>query len=173
MDRPFRRLLLLAVPLALAGAGCETPTVARGQVSDGPKAPVGLPPIAPGPLESPTAPIPVRPGPAPIEAVSAVDAAAVVQVKVVATVGGEVIITEDEVAMMVRERAMDYVELTGDARAKKEKEVYRDELRKLVERELVLHEFTTKIKKNKPQVMDELWERAKLNAEGQDRKSVV
>ena len=167
MDRPFRRLLLLAVPLAFAGLGCRTPTVARGQVPDGPKAPVGLGPIAPGPLESPTAPIPVRPGPAPIEPASAVDAAAVVQVKVVATVGGEVIITEDEVAMMVRERAMDYVELTGDARAKKEKEVYRDELRKLVERELVLHEFTTKIKKNKPQVMDELWERAKQNGEGQ------
>ena len=154
MDRPFRRLLLLAVPLAFAGLGCRTPTVARGQVPDGPKAPVGLGPIAPGPLESPTAPIPVRPGLAPIEPASTVDAAAVVQVKVVATVGGEVIITEDEVAMMVRERAMDYVELTGDARAKKEKEVYRDELRKLVERELVLHEFTTKIKKNKPQVMD-------------------
>jgi len=167
MDRPFRRLLMLAVPLAFSGAGCETPTVSRGQVSDGPKAPIGLAPIAPGPLVSPTAPIPVRPGPAPIEAVSAVDAAAVVQVKVVATVGGEVIITEDEVAMMVRERAMDYVELTGDARAKKEKEVYRDELRKLVERELILHEFTTKIKKNKPQVMDDLWDRAKQNAEGQ------
>ena len=87
--------------------------------------------------------------------------------RVVATIAGEVIITEDEVAMMVRERAMDYIDLRGDERTKKEKDVYRDELRKLIERELILHEFISKIKKNKPQVMDELWEQARQTAERQ------
>ena len=172
MDRRFYRLLLLACPLALPGGGCTTPTVARGQAPEGPKLPPGrlepVDPVVPGPAEA--LPVPVKPkdlGPAPVELVSALDAAAVVQVKVVATIGGEVIITEDEVAMMVRERAMDYYQLTGDERTKKEKEVYRDELRKLIERELILHEFISKIKKNKPQVMDELYEQARQTADRQ------
>ncbi len=170
MDRPFRRMLLLAVPLALAGAGCRNP-VARGQAPEGPKAPLGpiapLEPVGPAPAEPPPAK-PTGLTPAAVETASAVDAAAVVQVKVVASIaGGEVIITEDEVAMMVRERAMDYIDLRGDERTKKEKEVYREELRKLIERELILHEFISKIKKNKPQVMDELWEQARQTAERQ------
>ena len=172
MDRPFCRLLLLACPLALPGGGCVAPTVARGQVADAPKAP--LRPLTPAdpvaPVPDDPLPIPMKPaelGPAPVVAVSAVDAAAVVQVRVVATIAGEVIITEDEVAMMVRERAMDYIDLRGDERTKKEKDVYRDELRKLIERELILHEFISKIKKNKPQVMDELWEQARQTAERQ------
>ena len=172
MDRPFRRIFLVALPLAFAILGCRAPVVARGQAAEGPKVPVGpltpVGPIGPGPAEP--LPVPVKPlglGPAPIEQASALDAAAVVQVRVVATIGGEVIITEDEVAMMVRERAMDYVELRGEERTKKEKEVYRDELRKLIERELILHEFIAKIKKNKPQVMDELWEQARQTGERQ------
>ncbi len=172
MDRRFCRLLLLACPLAFAGVGCANPVVARGQAPEGPKLPPGrlepVDPVVPGPVES--APVPMKPkdlGPAPVEQVSALDAAAVVQVKVVATIGGEVIITEDEVAMMVRERAMDYYQLAGDERTKKEKEVYRDELRKLIERELILHEFISKIKKNKPEVMDDLYERARETAERQ------
>jgi len=170
MDRPFCRILLLAWPLAFAGFGCAAPVVARGQIADGPKLPTApltpTEPIAPQPVES--QPVPVKPlNLTPVEQASALDAEAVVQVKVVATIAGEVIITEDEVAMMVRERAMDYIELRGDERTKKEKEVYRDELRKLIERELILHEFITKIKKNKPQVMDELWEQAKQTAERQ------
>lgn len=176
MDRPFCRLILLAVPLALVCLGCQTSsTVSRGQVPDGPKAPTGplplLEPLGPAPIEPLTPPPPlIAPALSPTSVApdGAINtAAAVVQVKVVATIGGEVIITEDEVAMMVRERAMDYIELTGDARTKKEKEVYRDELRKLIERELILHEFITKIKKNKPQVMDELWEKSKQTAERQ------
>ena len=177
MDRPFCRLVLLAVPLALVGLGCQTsPTVSRGQIPDGPKLPTSLPPL----LE-PLGPAPVVPltsraplsapalAPTSLAPTAGIEtaAAAVVQVKVVATIAGEVIITEDEVAMMVRERAMDYIELTGDARTKKEKEVYREELRKLIERELILHEFITKIKKNKPQVMDELWDKSKQTAERQ------
>ena len=172
MDRPFRRIFLVALPLAFAILGCRAPVVARGQAGEGPKVPVGplapVGPIGPGPAEP--LPAPVKPPGsvlAPIEQASALDAAAVVQVRVVATIGGEVIITEDEVAMMVRERAMDYVELRGEERTKKEKEVYRDELRKLIERELILHEFIAKIKKNKPQVMDELWEQARQTGERQ------
>ena len=173
MDRPFCRLRTFVLPLALAGFGCQSPpSVSRGQVPDGPKLPVGpltpAEPYAPAPNDS--LPIPLKPaelGPAPVVAVSAVDAAAVVQVRVVATIAGEVIITEDEVAMMVRERAMDYIDLRGDERTAKEKAVYRDELRKLIERELILHEFMAKIKKNKPQVMDELWDQARQTADRQ------
>ena len=171
MDRPFCRLFLLALPMAVAGFGCGAPTVARGQMGEGPKLPPGrLEPVDPAPGPAVPLPVPVKPhvlGPAPVERASALDVAAVVQVKVVATIGGEVIITEDEVSMMVRERAMDYYQLTGDERTKKEKEVYRDELRKLIERELILHEFISKIKKNKPQVMDELYDQARQTAERQ------
>ena len=170
MDRPFCRLRILLLPLALAGFGCQnSPTVSRGQAPDGPKAP--LKPLDPGaPFPNEPLPVPVKPadlGPVPVVTASAVDANAIVQVRVVATIAGEVIITEDEVAMMVRERAIDYIDLSGDARTKKEKEVYRDELRKLIERELILHEFISKIKKNKPQVMDELWDQAKQTADRQ------
>jgi len=82
------------------------------------------------------------------------------QVKVVATIGTDVIITEDEVSMMMKQRAMDYVQLKGDGRSKKEKDIYREELKKLIERELLLNDFLAKVKKNKPQLIDELWERA-------------
>lgn len=171
MDRPIGRWIVLAGPICWVAVGCASPTVARGQIGEGPKVPTGpIAPVNPTPIVSPDPLPPVKPGgltATPVETASAVDSTAVVQVKVVATIAGEVIITSDEVSMMVRERAFDYYQLTGDERTKKEKEVYREELRKLIERELILHEFLSKIKKNKPQVLDELWDQAKQSAERQ------
>jgi peptidyl-prolyl cis-trans isomerase SurA len=80
-------------------------------------------------------------------------------VKVMATVG-DTIITDDEVSLLMKQRANEYLMLKGDERDKKEKEVYRDSLRMLVERELVITEFVSKVKKVKPAALEELWEQA-------------
>ncbi|MGL5097454.1 MAG: peptidylprolyl isomerase, partial [Planctomycetia bacterium] len=65
---------------------------------------------------------------------------------------------------VVRQRAGDYARLTGPERADKEKEIFRESLRSLIERELVLDDFLTKIRKNKPQLIAELDEQTKESA---------
>ena len=137
--------------------------------------PVNIPPQDPTtpivPLAGPTPQPPLRAEPLdqPVQTVSNVSARPLVdrmnatptsQVKVVATVGPDIIVTDEEVSMMMKQRARDYILLTGDERKTKEKEVYREELRKLIERELLLNDFLSKVKKNKPQLIDELWDRA-------------
>jgi len=83
------------------------------------------------------------------------------QVKSVATIGADIIVTDEEVSMMVKQRARDYVLLTGEARPAKEKEVYREELRKIVERELLLNDIVSRIKKNKPGLLEQFWDQAR------------
>jgi parvulin-like peptidyl-prolyl isomerase len=90
-------------------------------------------------------------------------------VKVVATIAGEVIITDDEVNMMMRERAMEFIQLQGEGRQRKESEVYREELKKLIDRELIIHDFVVKIRKNKPAALDEVFDQAKQSGERQIR----
>ncbi len=140
--------------------------------------PVTLPPEDPNarivPLVGPT-PQPPRTAPSQLpvdqalQAVSSVSARPLVdrmnatptsQVKVVATIGPDIIVTDEEVSMMMKQRARDYIQLNGDERKAKEKEVYREELRKLIERELLLNDFLTKVKKNKPALIEDLWERS-------------
>ncbi len=84
------------------------------------------------------------------------------QIRVVAMIGSDVVITDDEVFQMVRQRGIEYVRLTGTARDAKEKELFQEELRRLIERELILNDFLGKIKKNKPQVLDVVKEQAQL-----------
>jgi len=144
--------------------------------------PVSVQPISPQPLAaqpvSVATPKPVTAvtpvAGVPITGVNAVEARsgppAETRVKVVATVGPDGLITDDDVLLMMRQRARDYILLTGSERDVKEKEVYREELRRLIERELIITEFLSKIKKNKPGLVDELWEEAGRMADRQIRE---
>ena len=102
----------------------DTPNVSRGQAPGGPVVPGGpLPPapLGPGPIVPPstTPPAPVSPLPpdadptraetAPPPPSAAPPGAPTTRVKLVATVGPEYFVTEEEVGMMVRQRARDYI----------------------------------------------------------------
>jgi parvulin-like peptidyl-prolyl isomerase len=175
MDALDRRLFAFAL-VVVASLGCDDfawhRNAVRGQMPDGPVAPSkpltlppSAPPVGPGPAVAPSAPAkPV------IELAGLGQPQIQTQVKVVATVAGELIITEDEVLMMMKERAGDFMNLTGEERERKERQVYREELRKLIERELILHDFTVKIRKNKPTALDEVWEQARQSADRQIRE---
>jgi peptidyl-prolyl cis-trans isomerase SurA len=71
------------------------------------------------------------------------------QVKVVALVGTTNVITDKEVIEAVHQRVADYKDLPDSERARKEKELYTDELRLLIERELLIDDMFTRLKKNK------------------------
>jgi peptidyl-prolyl cis-trans isomerase SurA len=178
--RPLRRLWLL-VPLALAATGCRTTglipdridNIIRAQSPDGPQPPAG--PIVPpaGPLAPSADPgwTPSAPAPASQTAVANVvpaggpsPALATTQIRVVAMIGSDVVITDDEVWQMVRQRAVEYVRLAGTDRDAREKELFREELLKLIERELILTDFLAKVKKNKPQALDQIKEDAAQQA---------
>ncbi len=92
------------------------------------------------------------------------------QIRVVALIGSDVVITDEEVLQMVRQRAGEYIRLAGAERTAKEGEIFREELRKLIERELILTDFLGKIKKNKPTVLEELKEEANRTAVKQVRE---
>jgi hypothetical protein len=134
----------------------------RSQAPGDPLPPAG--PVAPPKVDpavvpwTPAAPAPVVPagGPTPEQGTP--------QVRVAAVVGSDVVITDDEVWQMVRQRAGEYVKLVGTERDAREKELFREELRRLIERELILHDFLTKVKKNKPQALEELKEEASRTA---------
>ncbi len=181
MDAAHRRLsrrLRLLAPLVLAAAGCQAAglipnrveNLIRGQSPDGPKAPADpLLPSASGPAAVPWTP--AAPAPASQPAVADVVPAggptpdtASPQVRVVAMIGSDVVVTDEEVWQMVRQRAAEYVRLAGTDRDAREKELFREELRKLIERELILSDFLAKVKKNKPQALDELQEEAARQA---------
>lgn len=71
------------------------------------------------------------------------------QVKVAATIGHEAVITDDEVWQMVRSRMREFADLIGEERAAKEKQIYREELKELVGRELLVLELFERMRKNK------------------------
>lgn len=164
----------------------DTRQVPRGQMPDGqpgqgPIIPGGpLPPAAiPGqatvggttpPVLPPTTAVPVPPGTELPVPSSVPPAAPTTRVKMVATIGPEYFVTDEEVSMGVRQRAREFVTLTGAERAAKEKEVYRDELKKLIERELIVAEFVGRVRKNKPEVLDEIWAEAAKQADRQLRE---
>lgn len=149
-----------------APAGKPLPPAGPLPIPEKPSAPVvPLPPPAEPPVV-PAGPAPQAGGSAaPVQPVAAAEVrslgadAPTTRVKVMATVG-DTIITDDEVSLLMKQRANEYMMLKGDERDKKEKEVYRDSLRMLVERELVIAEFVGKVKKVKPAALDELWEQA-------------
>lgn len=156
----------LALGCAAADAGSPPAGVARAQAPNPPAA--ILPAAPPTPTPTPT------PGePTPVVRTGGTDAATeqgATQVRVVAVIGTDVVVTDDEVWQQVRQRAGEYASLTGSARETKEKDLFREELRKLIERELILFDFVGKVKKNKPQALDELKEETERTAARQMRE---
>lgn len=164
----------------------ETPEVTpRGQAPRGPVIPGGpLPPapIKPGPAAPPVAtpPAPVSPLPPDADPATAdlfppppsslPPSPPTTRVKLVATIGPEYFVTEEEVGMMVRQRARDYIALTGEERLAKEREVYREELRRLIERELIVAEFVGRVRKNKAEMLPGIWQDASGIADRQIRE---
>jgi len=131
-------------------------------------------PVGPGSPVIPAAPsvsggavpgLPIAPGEAetavkPAGAVAAVVAAAptaakaaelmkesVPQIRVVALIGASHLVTDQEVLEAVRQRLGEFRDLPGPARAAKEKELYAAELRRIIERELILDDMYAKLKK--------------------------
>jgi parvulin-like peptidyl-prolyl isomerase len=95
---------------------------------------------------------------------------AATQVRVVAQIGTDVVITDDEIWQLVRQDAGAYVRLTGAAREQKEKELFRTALRRVIERELIISEFLGKLRKNKPELIDKVFEDASQSAARQMRE---
>jgi parvulin-like peptidyl-prolyl isomerase len=71
------------------------------------------------------------------------------QMKVVASIGHEAVITDDEVWQMVRARMREYADLTGEKRDAKEKAIFKEELKELIGRELLVLELFDRMRKNK------------------------
>jgi peptidyl-prolyl cis-trans isomerase SurA len=134
-----------------------------------PKSPVGpgspVVPAAPGvsgaavpglPLAREEAETAVKPAGAVAASAAAVPTAAkaaelmkesVPQIRVVALIGASHLVTDQEVIEAVRQRLGEFRDLPGPARAAKEKELYAVELRRIIERELILDDMYAKLKK--------------------------
>jgi len=69
------------------------------------------------------------------------------QIKVVALIGASNLITDQEVIEAVRQRLGEFRDLPGPARIAKEKAMYVEELRRIIERELILDDMYAKLKK--------------------------
>jgi hypothetical protein len=92
------------------------------------------------------------------------------QVKVVAIVGANNVITDREVIESVWQQYDQLKKLEGHEREAKQKELYESALREVIKRELILDEMYTKLKKaNKSSVIDEIKELATQVADKQVR----
>lgn len=98
------------------------------------------------------------------------------RIRVVATVGANNVITDQEVTEAVYQLSQDeklareLASLDGHARAAKQKELYAQVLRKTIERELILDEMYAKLKKaNKMTVIDEIKDYATQSTDRQMR----
>jgi parvulin-like peptidyl-prolyl isomerase len=167
---PFRRTPGLAGLLVLIAAGCHSAdgdrSAYRGQ---SPSEPVPGLPVAPLAPPTPPAAPPVQGAVVTASAKSAGAAPAPMgdpRIKVVAVVGLRNTVTDQEVWEAVRQRVQDYLHLVDGPKGQqvvkddeKAREVYEDELRRIIERELVLDEMETKLKKaGKTQVMETIRE---------------
>jgi peptidyl-prolyl cis-trans isomerase SurA len=137
-----RRSIALSLALLASFAG-----FAAGQAPRAPEGPLVVPDLpAPAPAAAP-APTPAI---EPVSAsTSAPDPFRDKQVQVVAYIGHDVVITDDEVWQMVRQRGKEYIALGGSERAAKEKALFDEELKRLIDREVVILEMTIRLKKNK------------------------
>jgi len=148
----FRRTLGLVALLAGCQAAAADRPVGRGQSPDGPLAPLP-PPAQPAAFTAP-----------PVKAVVGA-LAGDPRIRVVANVGLRNTVTEQEVWEAARQRVQDYINVVDGPGGKqtivkddaKAKEVYDDELKRIVERELVLEEMEAKLKKaGKAAVMEDI-----------------
>ncbi len=69
------------------------------------------------------------------------------QIKVVAYIGATNLVTDQEVVEAVRQRLNEFRDLPGSDRTAKERELYAAELRRIIERELILDDMYAKLKK--------------------------
>lgn len=93
------------------------------------------------------------------------------RVKVVAIVGANNVITDQEVIESVWQQNDELSKLEGHAREAKQKEFYTIALRKTIERELILDEMYTKLKKaNKAAVIEEIKDFAVQSTDKQIRE---
>ncbi|CAN5550644.1 hypothetical protein BH11PLA2_BH11PLA2_05310 [soil metagenome] len=175
--------------MLVAAGGCNTAlkvpsvndvksAVTRSQAPSAPSGPITMPTLTPQPEVKPelkTAPAITPVSNVETKALTSSDGQSLryTQVKVAASIGHEAVITEDEVLQMVRGRIRDYGELTGTARATKEKQIYNEELKELINRELIVLELFDRMKKNKAEAkIEELKKHASDTAKREisDRK---
>ena len=92
------------------------------------------------------------------------------RVKIVARIGENNVITDQEVIEGVYQQYRELAALDGHARNAKQKQMYDQVLRKTIERELILDEMYTKLKKaNKMNIIDEIKELATTSTDRQLR----
>ncbi|HEY8505505.1 MAG TPA: peptidyl-prolyl cis-trans isomerase, partial [Gemmataceae bacterium] len=91
------------------------------------------------------------------------------QVRIVAMVG-KTPVYDGEVREAVSQRLAELIDLAPAARAARRDEIYREELRRLVERELILTDMFAKLEKARPQVIEELREAAAKEADKRFRE---
>ncbi len=166
---PLSRCISAAALLHLA-VGCTAP-VYRGQAPQ--YEPLPPPPIVGSVM--PAAPVQGQPitttqtvpagySPGGAGAIKAVVPQGVPAIRVIAVVGGSNVVTDQEVWEAVRQRMQEYVSLVDGPKGKeivrddaKEKALYLEELRRIIERELILDEMYTRLRKaNKPALVDEI-----------------
>jgi parvulin-like peptidyl-prolyl isomerase len=88
------------------------------------------------------------------------------QIKVVALIGASNLVTDQEVIEAVRQRLPEFQNLPGPERVAKEKELYAAELRRIIERELIIDDMYGKLKKQgRLAMLDEIKEFAEKAAE--------
>jgi hypothetical protein len=160
---PFRRWLCAAGPLVVA-AGCAQPDPFR-EGADRTRAAQDVNRAAMARPQMPADPPAVQGQPV-VPAAAAIPSGPP-RIKVVAVVGKDHVVTDEEVWEAVRQRMPDYCTFgqgpNGQRQVirdpEKEKQVYAEELRHVVERELILDEMTARLKKaGKPGLMDEIKE---------------
>ncbi len=152
----------LAVLGAVLAAGCSTPASTTSLTTTLPGGAVATTqPTA----ARPQAPADPPPTPPVVQSAAVEASGATRQIRVVALVGTDAVITDDEVWQMVRHRRAELDQLADADRAAKETTLFREELRRLVERELLIVEMMGKLRKNKPQLMDEIKEQVAADAQ--------
>ena len=156
----------LAVGLVLvAAAGCRSaPPTGRGQAPQFDPLPPAAPPVQGQPVPAGYAP-PVASPKLPTGAP---------QVRLVAIVGAGNVVTDQEVWEAVRQRMGEYIYPVDGPNGKevrrddaKEKAIYYEELRRIIERELILDEMWTRLKKAKPGAIDDIKEASAKMADRQ------
>jgi peptidyl-prolyl cis-trans isomerase SurA len=135
-------------PATTAGADPVVP-------AEGIRLPEGTAPVAPPPVQPvagttpPAAPAdPATPAAPPTVARYDADADVQVQVRIVASIGNNPIY-ESEVWEAVYQREGELMRLSGAQRAARQKEIFNEELRRIIDRELVLDELTAQLTRAK------------------------
>lgn len=150
----------LGTPVAPAAPIPPAPPVPAPAGAAAPAGDIRLPDLTPAAGTAPTTPpvstaVATEPIPAaspPADAPAPLRLAGDAQVRIVASIGNNPIY-ESEVREAVYQRSFDFVRLAGAQRAAREREVFREELRKIIEREMVLDEMAAQMGKNKQGAM--------------------